>query len=49
MSKEDRLFTFLMVDDDPDDRMLFNEARDEVRFRNSVEFLAHGEQSLVSL
>ena len=44
MSKEDRLFTFLMVDDDPDDRMLFKEACEEVRLRNPVEFLENGEQ-----
>tara|TARA_R110000868_G_scaffold58183_11_gene179885 strand:- start:7862 stop:8356 length:495 start_codon:yes stop_codon:yes gene_type:complete len=44
MNKEDRLFTFLMVDDDPDDRMLFKEACDEVRLRNPVEFLENGEQ-----
>ncbi|SDL76465.1 response regulator [Maricaulis salignorans] len=44
MSNADRLFTFLMVDDDPDDRMLFKEACDEVRLRNPVEFLENGEQ-----
>jgi CheY-like chemotaxis protein len=43
MSNEDRLFTFLMVDDDPDDRMLFREACEEVRLRNPVE---NGEQLL---
>jgi len=44
MSNADRLFTFLMVDDDPDDRMLFREACEEVRLRNPVEFLENGEQ-----
>tara|TARA_R110002073_G_scaffold205620_4_gene365424 strand:+ start:11712 stop:12206 length:495 start_codon:yes stop_codon:yes gene_type:complete len=44
MSNADRLFTFLMVDDDPDDRMLFKEACEEVRLRNPVEFLENGEQ-----
>ncbi len=44
MSNEDHLFTFLMVDDDPDDRMMFKEACDEVRLRNPVEFLENGEQ-----
>ncbi|MDG1418591.1 MAG: response regulator [Maricaulis sp.] len=44
MSAESRLFTILMVDDDPDDRMLFREACDEIRLRNPLEFLENGEQ-----
>ena len=44
MSEENRLFTILMVDDDPDDRLLFKEACDEVRLRNPLEFLENGEQ-----
>jgi CheY-like chemotaxis protein len=44
MSNENRLFTILMVDDDPDDRLLFKEACSEVRLRNSLEFLENGEQ-----
>tara|TARA_R110000868_G_scaffold106587_3_gene292230 strand:+ start:4863 stop:5348 length:486 start_codon:yes stop_codon:yes gene_type:complete len=46
MNSQDRLFTFLMVDDDPDDRMLFKEACEEVRLRNPIEFLENGEQLL---
>jgi CheY-like chemotaxis protein len=44
MTDENRLFTILMVDDDPDDRLLFKEACEEVRLRNPVEFLENGEQ-----
>ena len=44
MSQENRLFTILMVDDDPDDRLLFKEACEEVRLRNPLEFLENGEQ-----
>ena len=44
MSSENRLFTILMVDDDPDDRLLFKEACEEVRLRNPIEFLENGEQ-----
>lgn len=44
MSTENRLFTILMVDDDPDDRLLFKEACEEVRLRNPLEFLENGEQ-----
>jgi CheY-like chemotaxis protein len=33
-----------MVDDDPDDRLLFKEACEEVRLRNPLEFLENGEQ-----
>ena len=40
MSDENRLFTILMVDDDPDDRLLFK----EVRLRNPLDFLENGEQ-----
>ena len=46
MSNENRLFTILMVDDDPDDRLLFKEACEEVRLRNPLEFLENGEQLL---
>ena len=46
MNTQDRLFKFLMVDDDPDDRMLFKEACEEVRLRNPIEFLENGEQLL---
>ncbi|WP_300532590.1 response regulator [Maricaulis sp.] len=46
MSTEDALFTILMVDDDPDDRLLFKEACEEVRLRNPLEFLENGEQLL---
>lgn len=44
MSQDNRLFTILMVDDDPDDRLLFKEACEEVRLRNPIEFLENGEQ-----
>lgn len=44
MSTENSLFTILMVDDDPDDRLLFKEACEEVRLRNPLEFLENGEQ-----
>ena len=44
MSDERRLFTILMVDDDPDDRLLFREACEEVRLNNPLEFLENGEQ-----
>lgn len=44
MDNENRLFTILMVDDDPDDRLLFKEACEEVRLRNPLEFLENGEQ-----
>jgi CheY-like chemotaxis protein len=44
MSHDNRLFTILMVDDDPDDRLLFKEACEEVRLRNPLEFLENGEQ-----
>ena len=44
MSDENRLFTILMVDDDPDDRLLFKEACEEVRLRNPLDFLENGEQ-----
>jgi CheY-like chemotaxis protein len=44
MSEDNRLFTILMVDDDPDDRLLFKEACEEVRLRNPLEFLENGEQ-----
>jgi CheY-like chemotaxis protein len=44
MSQDNRLFTILMVDDDPDDRLLFKEACEEVRLRNPLEFLENGEQ-----
>jgi CheY-like chemotaxis protein len=44
MTDENRLFTILMVDDDPDDRLLFKEACEEVRLRNPLEFLENGEQ-----
>ena len=44
MTAKNRLFTILMVDDDPDDRMLFKEACDEVKLRNPLEFLENGEQ-----
>ena len=46
MSTEDALFTILMVDDDPDDRLLFKEACEEVRLKNPLEFLENGEQLL---
>ncbi|MHA6289321.1 response regulator [Maricaulis sp. CAU 1757] len=46
MSNDNRLFTILMVDDDPDDRLLFKEACEEVRLRNPLEFLENGEQLL---
>jgi len=44
MSDEHALFTILMVDDDPDDRLLFKEACEEVRLRNPLHFLENGEQ-----
>ncbi|WP_295696012.1 response regulator [uncultured Maricaulis sp.] len=44
MSDENQLFTILMVDDDPDDRLLFKEACEEVRLRNPLDFLENGEQ-----
>ncbi len=44
MENENRLFTILMVDDDPDDRLLFKEACEEVRLRNPLQFLENGEQ-----
>lgn len=44
MDNENRLFTILMVDDDPDDRLLFKEACEEVRLRNPLQFLENGEQ-----
>ena len=44
MSQDNRLFTILMVDDDPDDRLLFKEACEEVHLRNPLEFLENGEQ-----
>ncbi len=44
MSNEHKLFTILMVDDDPDDRLLFKEACEEVRLRNPLQFLENGEQ-----
>ena len=37
MSQDNRLFTILMVDDDPDDRLLFKEACEEVRLRNPLD------------
>ena len=43
MSQDNRLFTILMVDDDPDDRLLFKEACEEVRLRNPIEFLENGD------
>jgi len=44
MSDKNSLFTILMVDDDPDDRLLFKEACADVRLRNPLEFLENGEQ-----
>ena len=44
MSDENQLLTILMVDDDPDDRLLFKEACEEVRLRNPLDFLENGEQ-----
>ena len=44
MSDNNSLFTILMVDDDPDDRLLFKEACADVRLRNPLEFLENGEQ-----
>jgi len=44
MSENSHLFTIMMVDDDPDDRLLFKEACAEVRLRNPLDFLENGEQ-----
>ncbi|MBC7251599.1 MAG: response regulator [Anaerolineae bacterium] len=44
--KHGRLITVLMADDDPDDRMLIQEAWEENRLANGLHFVEDGEQLL---
>jgi CheY-like chemotaxis protein len=44
MTHEARPVTFLMADDDPDDRMLTQKALQEYRLKNGMRFVENGEE-----
>ena len=44
MTNERELITFLMADDDPDDRMFAKQALRQYRIRNGMRFVRDGEE-----
>lgn len=40
----DKLFTILMADDDPEDRLLAEDALEEAKVQNSIDFVVNGEE-----
>lgn len=44
MSEQSELVTFLMADDDPDDRLLTQKALAEYRLKNGMKFVEDGEE-----
>lgn len=49
MNQNNRPFFILMADDDPDDRLLTQEALREIRLDNCLEFVEDGEQLMAYL
>ena len=49
MNENNRPFFILMADDDPDDRLLAQEALQEIRLDNCLEFVEDGEQLMAYL